>query len=154
MTEPASGDADSGRATLAPAAAAEAAGGHDGSLLKSGDDDPLQMILWDMAQSTWLSESSVLAETIQGEFNRALGIPDRGVKQAPLRVLVGATMPAVLVEVGFITNRQEEKRLRDPQFVDLIVTSLTRAIESYDDRMRRRTGGSVGWNGGSDRSRP
>ena len=51
--------------------------------------------------------------------------------------------------------RDEEKRLRDQEFVDLIVRSLARAIEDYDERMRRRrTGRDVGWSGGSDRSRP
>ena len=93
--------------------------------------DALQMILWDMAQSSWLSESSRLAEIIQTDFNRALEIPDRGVKQAPFRVLVGATMPAVLVEIGFISNPDEEERLRDPDFLNLIIRSLLGSIEAY-----------------------
>jgi N-acetylmuramoyl-L-alanine amidase len=115
---------------------AERLGGHETAALISRPDeaDPLQMILWDMAQSQWLAESSVLAERIQADFNETLGIPDRGVKQAPFRILVGATMPAILVEIGFISNRDEERRLRDPRFLDTIVDSLSRSIDAYRAR--------------------
>ena len=114
-------------------------GGHETStLMGSGQDDPLKLVLWDMAQSTWLAESQLMAELVQAEFNEALEIPDRGVKQAPFRVLVGATMPAALVEIGFISNPEEEARLRDPAFLDQIVGALTRAIEAYRDRTARR----------------
>lgn len=105
-------------------------------------DDPLKMILWDMAQSTWLARSGRLAEIIQDDFNRVLDIPDRGVKQAPFRILVGATMPAVLVEIGFISNAEEEERMRDPDFLDIIVRSLTRSIDAYRSESRRQVSGS------------
>ena len=112
-------------------------------------DDPLKMILWDMAQSAWLAESGRLAEIIQADFNRVLDIPDRGIKQAPFRILVGATMPAVLVEIGFISNAEEEERLRDPDFLNLIVESLVRSIDAYRGERRLRTRGrSTGWPGG------
>jgi N-acetylmuramoyl-L-alanine amidase len=118
---------------------AEQIGRHEtGDLIGMGDDDPLKLVLWDMAQSTWLAESQLVAEQVQGEFNKALGIPDRGVKQAPFRVLVGATMPAVLVEIGFISNPEEEARLGDPAFLQDIVDALVRAIEAYRDRTARR----------------
>jgi N-acetylmuramoyl-L-alanine amidase len=117
----------------------EGLGGHETStLMGSGQDDPLKLVLWDMAQTTWLAESQLVAELIQAEFNEALGIPDRGVKRAPFRVLVGATMPAALVEIGFISNPEEEARLRDPVFLDQIVGALVRAIEGYRDRTARR----------------
>ena len=62
--------------------------------------DELNFILWDLAQSHHLAESQRLASLIQQELNEALGIRNRAVKQAPFRVLMGATMPAVLVELG------------------------------------------------------
>ncbi len=115
------------------------AGRHETSdLMGLGEDDPLKLVLWDMAQAAWLAESQLVAEQIQAEFNKALGIPDRGVKQAPFRVLVGATMPAVLVEIGFISNPEEERRLRDPAFLQDMVDALVRAIEAYRDRTARR----------------
>jgi N-acetylmuramoyl-L-alanine amidase len=64
-----------------------------------------------MAQAAQLDASSKLAGNLYGEISQASLSRSRGVKQAPFRVLVGATMPAVLVEVGFITNPEEEKLL-------------------------------------------
>ena len=71
----------------------------------------LDLILWDLAQNQHLSASARLAEIVQADFNRLLGITTRGVKQAPFRVLIGVNAPAVLVEVAFITNPDEETRI-------------------------------------------
>ena len=68
---------------------------------------------------------------IQGELNETLQIKDRGVKQAPFRVLKGATMPAVLVELGFISNPEEEKKLQDPAYRDQLLEALVRAVARY-----------------------
>jgi N-acetylmuramoyl-L-alanine amidase len=97
----------------------------------TGDDQELQMILWDMVQTEFLQESSRLAERIQDELNRLLNTPNRGIKQAPFRVLMGATMPAVLVEVAFITNPEEEKLLRDERFLDKTAMALYRSILGF-----------------------
>ena len=74
----------------------------------------LDFILWDMAQASHLNQSSTLAEILQEELIRATGAEkiNRGIKQNTFRVLKGATMPAVLVEVGFISNPEEEKSPR------------------------------------------
>jgi N-acetylmuramoyl-L-alanine amidase len=71
----------------------------------------LQLILWDLAQSHHMAESQRFAGLIQEELNEALELRNRGVKQAPFRVLMGAAMPAVLVELGFLSNPREEERL-------------------------------------------
>src|SRR5262249_32725695 len=76
-----------------------------------GTDAGLDLILWDLAQNSHLAESSKLAEAVQRSLNGLTGIKDRGVRQAPFRVLMGATMPAILVESGFISNPDEESRL-------------------------------------------
>src|SRR5436305_9623367 len=68
---------------------------------------------------------------IQTQLNEALQIKDRGVKQAPFRVLKGATMPAVLVELGFINNPEEEKKLQDAVYRDQILDALVTAIARY-----------------------
>lgn len=91
----------------------------------------LQLILWDLAQSHHLSESQRLARLIQEELNSTLGLRDRGVKQAPFQVLMGAAMPAVLVELGFLSNPQEEQRLQDPAYRAQLVDALVRAISRY-----------------------
>jgi N-acetylmuramoyl-L-alanine amidase len=108
---------------------AAAAAGADG-----GAADPLydlQLILWDLAQSHHLAESQRVANLVQQELNAALGLRDRGVKQAPFRVLMGAAMPAVLVELGFLSNADEEKKLQDAAYQAELVEALARAIGRY-----------------------
>ena len=105
-------------------------------LPSTGND--LKLILWDMAQTEYLSESSSLAETIQQELNAELGIANRGIKQAPFRVLMGATMPAVLVEVGFINNPSEEKLMKDADYQSKLASAIFRSIESFQkDRLKQ-----------------
>ncbi len=56
---------------------------------------------------------------------------DRGVKSALFYVLLGAAMPAVLVETGFISNRAEERRLREPRYQEALAQALARGIGSF-----------------------
>jgi N-acetylmuramoyl-L-alanine amidase len=91
----------------------------------------LQMILWDLAQSHHLAESQRFAGMVQAELNQALDLKDRGVKQAPFRVLMGAAMPAVLVELGFISNPEEEAKLQNPAYRADLIDALVRAIGRY-----------------------
>jgi N-acetylmuramoyl-L-alanine amidase len=105
------------------------------------DDDPLydlELILWDLAQNHHLAESQRVAKIIQEELNDALKLRDRGVKQAPFKVLMGAAMPAVLVELGFISNPDEEAKLSDPSYQDQLVEALTQAISRYRDQVDER----------------
>ena len=91
----------------------------------------LQLILWDMAQTRHLASSQRLASLIQEELNATLGLRDRGVKQAPFAVLMGAAMPAVLVELGFISTPSELERLQDPVYQNELAESLTRALVRF-----------------------
>ena len=102
--------------------------------LPPSEGDPLydlQLILWDLAQSHYLAESQRLARLVQEELNETLHLANRGVKQAPFRVLVGAAMPAVLVECGFLSNPEEEAKLLDPAYRAELVDSLVRAVVRY-----------------------
>ncbi len=104
----------------------------------------LQLMLWDLAQSRYLEQSQRLANMIQGELNQALDLKDRGVKQAPFRVLVGAAMPAVLVELGFISNPEEEKKLQEPGYRAQLVDALVRAVGHYKDLVEARPAAAEG----------
>jgi N-acetylmuramoyl-L-alanine amidase len=97
----------------------------------------LDLVLWDLAQHAFLKESSDLAETIQDRLNDTLGVRNRGIKQAPFRVLMGATMPAVLVEVAFISSPEEEKRLRDGRFKDEIAQAIADSIRQFRGSLPR-----------------
>ena len=91
----------------------------------------LELILWDLAQNQHLAASSRLAEIVQGDFNRLLGIETRGVKQAPFKVLIGVNATAVLVEVAFITNPEEEKKLASDEFRRQVAETLAGSLERY-----------------------
>lgn len=105
----------------------------------------LDLVLWDLAQNQYLAESSALAESIQRHLNRLTGTRSRGVRQAPFRVLMGATMPAVLVEVGFISNAEEEELFRSSGYRARVVSAITAAVEEFLlDLERYSLPGSVG----------
>lgn len=104
------------------------------------DTDELKDILWDMAQTEFLNESGLLAEMVQVNLCRDMEVEDRGVKQAPFLVLMGAAMPAILVEVGFITNPTEEKRLASGEVQDAIARSLFRSIAGFEEVLKAKIG--------------
>jgi N-acetylmuramoyl-L-alanine amidase len=97
----------------------------------------IDLVLWDLAQNQFLTESSQLAEGVQRQLNELTGTRDRGVRQAPFRVLQGATMPAILVEAGFISSPEEEARLGGAEHRDRIVRAIAAAIREYFDRVDR-----------------
>lgn len=107
-----------------------------------GDDaeQGLQLLLWDLAQSYHLAESQRLATLIQQELNRALGLRDRGVKQAPFAVLRGAAMPAVLVELGFLNDPEQERQLSDSAYRGELVEALVRAVTRFKAQVEDQGG--------------
>jgi N-acetylmuramoyl-L-alanine amidase len=105
-----------------------------------GKMDILKTILWDLAQSQFQEESSQFAETVQDSLTRSLRIANRGVKQAGFYVLGGAAMPAVLVEIGFLTNRREERRLMDSQYRERVARAIYAGLAEYKRRYDQRMG--------------
>ncbi|MDF1536162.1 MAG: N-acetylmuramoyl-L-alanine amidase [bacterium] len=101
--------------------------------IKGDENDKalLEAILWDLAQTAYLQESSVLASMVQKSLVSNLKGKDRGVRKAPLAVLMGARMPASLVEIGYISNPEQEVRLNRDSHQEQIARALYRAVESY-----------------------
>ena len=99
-----------------------------------GRMDILKTILWDLAQSEFQAESSRLAETVQDSITFSLGIPNRGVKQAGFYVLGGVAMPAILVEIGFVTNKKEERRLQDSGYREQVARAIYAGLAEYKRR--------------------
>ena len=77
----------------------------------TGGDRTIEMMLWEMAQLQHLEQSAVVAGLVEQTLRTRVKMSPRAIQQAPFRVLVGANMPAVLVELGFISNPEEEKLL-------------------------------------------
>jgi N-acetylmuramoyl-L-alanine amidase len=97
----------------------------------------LQTILSDLMQNAKINESSRLAGYVQSAVVRHLKskrwsrIKDKGVKQAPFYVLLGAQMPAILVETSFISNPRECKRLITPKYQERLCEAIIKGIRTY-----------------------
>jgi N-acetylmuramoyl-L-alanine amidase len=101
----------------------------------------LQTILTDIMQNTKIDESSLLASYVQ-DFScnyltpRYTHIKNRGVKKAPFYVLLGARMPAILIETSFISNPRECKRLRSERYQDHLCEGIINGIRKYVEKSR------------------
>lgn len=96
----------------------------------------LKALLERLLLTTKINESAALARQVQRNMVAKLRVKgdkvrDLGVKQAPFHVLLGAEMPSVLIETGFITNQDEENRLKTRQFQQNLVKGITAGVESY-----------------------
>src|SRR5262245_9180914 len=100
--------------------------------------DLLKSILWDLAQSEFQQESSFMAETVQDSMTRSLNLVNRGVKQAGFYVLGGAAMPAILIEIGFLTNPKEEKKLATPAYRESVARAIYAGLSEYKRRYDQR----------------
>ena len=108
----------------------------------------VQDILWDMEQTSYLQESAYLASHIQGAIvanahdlltsKKAGDWKNRGVRQAPFYVLSRAPMPAVLVELGYLSNARDRKLLSDKIFQESLAKALADGVKKYKDGCRAR----------------
>lgn len=87
--------------------------------------------LWERAQDSQLERSRLLARLIQSHVSDALEQPNRRVSRAPLRVLTGASMPAVLIELGSMGGDEEEAPLLDRFYRRELIEAIGRAIRLY-----------------------
>ncbi len=89
------------------------------------------VMLLSLNQKAKIDNSTILANLIQDQFKNRVGIRSRGVKQAPFQVLWNTTMPSVLIETGFMTNPEEEKKLNNKMHRVYIASAIFRAIRDY-----------------------
>ncbi len=106
----------------------------------SGRTQDLDATLWDLINSENRTESAELAKELEQSARTRLGIRNRGVKSARFAVLKGATMPAVLVEVGFLTNLVEEERLCSSGYRQRLAETITAGILNYKSRYEKTEG--------------
>ena len=94
-------------------------------------------ILVSMAQSAHMKASEMFADIAQQEMDNHLTIPNRGVKQAGFYVLVGASMPNVLVETAYLSNREDERFLASTAGQQKIAEALLKAIKRYKEEYEK-----------------
>ena len=100
-----------------------------------GEDQPIE---WALAQGPYILSSRRMAGEINQALSDALRIRSQGVVGLPLPVLAGAARPAVLVEVGYLTNPEEERRLLSQSYRDAVVAALIKGLRSYQAWVRTR----------------
>ena len=111
-------------------------------ILGGGSRD-IDLILWDMAQARHLNESAAFATLVEEELRRRVEMSPSAIQQAPFRVLVAANMPAVLVEMGFLSSPEQEAQLTSDEFKNRIVQSLFDAIVRYRGRIDAQAAGRL-----------
>ncbi len=111
---------------------AEAVAASENVSLGSEDvSEEAKTIFWDLIQDRYRNESNDLSHLVQEELSDTTGLENRGVKSAPFYVLRGAAMPAILVEIGFLSNPWEERKLKGEDFRKKIALGIFKGLKAY-----------------------
>ncbi|MBI9081314.1 MAG: N-acetylmuramoyl-L-alanine amidase [Pseudodesulfovibrio sp.] len=101
----------------------------------------LQFILTDLMVNSKIKESRDLASDVQSKtcnkVRRKWALNNKGTREAPFYVLMGAKMPSVLVELGYITNSTEAKRLKSGTYLDYMATGIVEGVLAYKGKIER-----------------
>ena len=102
----------------------------------------LQAVLFDLMANYKLNDSAHLADEVQKALHKKAqtgyaAVKNLGVKQGPFYVLVGATMPSILVETAFLSNEKDEQKLKDPQYQDLTADGILAGIRGYVSSLKQ-----------------
>jgi N-acetylmuramoyl-L-alanine amidase len=92
---------------------------------------PIDIIPWDLAQASHVDASSRFASMLEEELEKRVPAGPRPLQQAPMRVLSGANMPAALVEMAYLTNGEQEQRLKSADFQGAIVEAIYGAVVRF-----------------------
>jgi N-acetylmuramoyl-L-alanine amidase len=95
----------------------------------------IEMIPWELAQLSHVDYSRLLAAAIEEKLQGRVRLNPRAVVQAPLRVLAGVNMAAVLVEVGFLSNPDEEQQLVSDVYQTILAQALLDGLTSYREQL-------------------
>jgi N-acetylmuramoyl-L-alanine amidase len=96
-----------------------------------GGSREIEITPWELAQARYIDQSAAFAKAVEGALRERVPMNPRALQQAPFRVLVGANMPAVLVELGFLTNAQQEQQLNGDEHQNVLVQALVEGIVRY-----------------------
>jgi N-acetylmuramoyl-L-alanine amidase len=102
--------------------------------LSSTADNANAPILWDQIQNRYVAKSQILAGLVNARLTASGVVKESRVAGAPLAVLEGANMPAILIEIGYLTNPAEEKNLSDQRFLNDLALAIRQGIDEYFER--------------------
>ncbi|MFK8139029.1 MAG: N-acetylmuramoyl-L-alanine amidase [Bdellovibrionales bacterium] len=113
--------------------------GHRPSVFLENYNNDVGHILDDMARKNYINKSHEFAKIVQRQWKKEFKTKRARIKQAPFYVVSSTNMPALLVEVGYITNDRERKRLVTEAYQNRIVDSLYKALADLRSKMHINT---------------
>jgi N-acetylmuramoyl-L-alanine amidase len=116
-------------------AAQASSGGGERVPTFGGGSREIELVPWDLAQTRHLDQSAAFAELLEQQMHDRLPVSAHPIDRAPLRVLESANMPAVLIELGYLTNAEQAKLLAGDAFQNAVVQSLFDAIVKFRDTL-------------------
>jgi N-acetylmuramoyl-L-alanine amidase len=100
-----------------------------------GGTREIALVEWELAQAAHLDGSNAFAGIVDERLRTTAGLPSVTLQRAPMRNLAGANMPAVLIELGYLSNPDEEKLLSSAEFQNRIAVALTEAVAAFRDHL-------------------
>jgi N-acetylmuramoyl-L-alanine amidase len=100
-----------------------------------GGSREIVLVLWDLAQTRHAEQSAAFADILEQQLHDRIPLTEHPVDRAPLRVLESANMPAVLVEIGFLSNAEQEKLLAGEAFQATFAQAILDSIVRFRDSL-------------------
>lgn len=105
-----------------------------------GGSRDIEVVLWDLAQIRHVDESAQFARILELQFRNRVPLGAQPLRRAPLRVLTSANMPAVLVEMGYLTNAGQQKQLESGEFQNTFVQAVYDSVLKFRDYLAAEGG--------------
>jgi N-acetylmuramoyl-L-alanine amidase len=107
-----------------------------------GGSREIDLVFWNLAQTQHVAQSTAFANILEQLLHDRVPLTNPPVDRAPLRVLESANMPAVLLELGYLTNPDQEKLIASDAFQNAVVSSLVEAVVRFRDTFSNAGGGT------------
>jgi N-acetylmuramoyl-L-alanine amidase len=105
-----------------------------------GGSRDIEMVLWNQAQIRYIDQSAVFMRTLQEQLEGRVPLDIRPTGRAPLRVLASANMPAVLVELGYLSNPEQERQLAAAELQTTVAQAILDAVVLFRDYLAHGAG--------------
>ena len=105
--------------------------------LFGGGSREVALVEWELAQAAHLDGSNAFAGIVDQKLRTTAGLPSVALQRAPMRNLAGTNMPAVLIEMGYLSNAEEEKLLTSGDFQNGLALALTEAVAAFRDHVEQ-----------------
>jgi N-acetylmuramoyl-L-alanine amidase len=106
--------------------------------LFGGGSREVALVEWELAQAAHLDGSNAFAGIVDQKLRTTAGLPSVALERAPMRNLAGTNMPAVLIEMGYLSNPEEEQLLISGNFQNSFALALTEAVAVFRDHVEQR----------------